>query len=115
MSPCPLLVSTRRAHSTSHVVMPLAVPKDLYVFPDFPYPEELLPKDEYPTGQQVGGRASRRGPEGGRLSGGRLECQTCMDMAGAVPQQCPCIDGCCPAAAEPSIISSTIARRSRPM
>ena len=35
---------------------PRAVPKDLYVFPDFPYPESILPKDEYPNGQQVIGR-----------------------------------------------------------
>ena len=35
---------------------PHAVPKDLYVFPDFPYPESILPKDEYPNGQQVIGR-----------------------------------------------------------
>ena len=29
------------------------VPQDLYLFPDFPYPPELKPKDEYPTGGEV--------------------------------------------------------------
>lgn len=39
----------------------LAVPKDLYVFPDFPYPEGLRPKNEYPTGQEVGAWGSPYG------------------------------------------------------
>lgn len=30
-----------------------AVPKDLYTFPDFPYPPELLPEETFPNGAQV--------------------------------------------------------------
>jgi hypothetical protein len=26
----------------------------MYVFPEFPYPEDISPKDEYPTGKEVG-------------------------------------------------------------
>jgi len=31
----------------------LQVPQDMYVFPDFPYPPELRPKEEFPTGREV--------------------------------------------------------------
>lgn len=31
----------------------LQVPKDMYVFPEFPYPKDIYPKDEYPTGKEV--------------------------------------------------------------
>ena len=80
------------AHSTSHVVMPLAVPKDLYVFPDFPYPEELLPKNEYPSGRQVEAPACRRGSEGGRLSGrsAGLQGQSVLNLP---PIGLPVMDG----------------------
>lgn len=31
----------------------LAVPWSVYTFPDFPYPKELQPQKEYPTGKEV--------------------------------------------------------------